>query len=144
MNADSPVSQAMTTDLITVYPESTLKEVIQIFEENNFHHIPVVDKGKVLVGILSKEDLLSVISKISKDTTGEFYTNLQINTLEVITFMTENPIFIEPDDTIGLAADIVLTNRLHALPVIDDGELVGLVTSFDLLKFALGEIRISE
>ena len=54
-------------------------------------------------------------------------------------FMTLNPLVIEPEDTIGLAADIILSNKLHALPVVDDGTLVGLITNHDLLAFAFAE-----
>ena len=50
--------------------------------------------------------------------------------------MTANPLSIESADTIGLAADIFRANALHALPVVDDGELVGIVTTHDLLTYA--------
>ena len=50
--------------------------------------------------------------------------------------MTKYPISLEPDDTIGLAADIFLANRFHALPILDDDVLVGLVTAHDLLRYS--------
>jgi acetoin utilization protein AcuB len=50
--------------------------------------------------------------------------------------MSTNPLSLEPEDTIGLAADIFKANALHALPVVDEGELVGIVTTHDLLTFA--------
>lgn len=53
--------------------------------------------------------------------------------------MTRDPLIIEPADTIGLAADIFRANALHALPVVEDGELVGIVTSHDLLTYAYQE-----
>ena len=43
---------------------------------------------------------------------------------------------LEPDDTIGLAADIFLANKFHALPVVEDERLVGIVTTHDLLKYS--------
>jgi acetoin utilization protein AcuB len=53
--------------------------------------------------------------------------------------MSREPLKIESADTIGLAADIFRANALHALPVVDDGELVGIVTSHDLLNYAYSE-----
>jgi CBS domain-containing protein len=50
--------------------------------------------------------------------------------------MSTNPLSIESADTVGLAADIFKANALHALPVVDDGELVGIVTTHDLLTYA--------
>jgi predicted transcriptional regulator len=45
---------------------------------------------------------------------------------------------LDPDDTVGLAADIFLVNRFHALPVVDGVDLVGIVTSHDLIALAYG------
>jgi acetoin utilization protein AcuB len=53
--------------------------------------------------------------------------------------MTPEPIVVDPDDSIGLAADIFLVNTLHALPVVEDNRLVGIITTHDLLKYAFAE-----
>ena len=55
MNQLAPVSDIMTKTVITVSPNDSLLNVEHIFTQNNIHHIPVVDEGK-LVGIVSKED----------------------------------------------------------------------------------------
>jgi acetoin utilization protein AcuB len=50
--------------------------------------------------------------------------------------MTKYPLQLSPDDTVGLAADIFLANKFHALPIVDDGQLVGIVTAHDLLSYS--------
>ena len=58
------------------------------------------------------------------------------NNIYASDIMSSAPLHIESEDSIGLAADIFLANKIHSLPVIDDGELVGIVTSHDLLLYA--------
>jgi CBS domain-containing protein len=57
--------------------------------------------------------------------------------------MTTYPVFLEPDDTIDLAADIFLANKFHALPILDDGQLVGLLTTHDLIRHVFSEVQNS-
>jgi CBS domain-containing protein len=59
-------------------------------------------------------------------------------------FMTKYPVQLDPDDSIGLAADIFLANKFHALPIVEDGVLVGLVTSHDLLQYSFSSPVESE
>ena len=47
--------------------------------------------------------------------------------------MTTNPMVLDPDDSIGLAADIFLANKFHALPIVEQTELLGIITVHDLL-----------
>ena len=136
MNTNLNVSSIMTTKLITVKPDDTLDKVQQIFKENIIHHIPVVDSGRQLKGMISKVDMLAFLNNLATQTTGPTWSKFQFSTLTASRVMTSKLITIDPEDTMGLAADIFLSNRLHALPVVEDGELLGLVTSHDLLKFA--------
>ena len=136
MNPNSPISTIMTTDLITVRPDDFLFSVTKVFEENSFHHLPVVETGNKLVGIISREDFqkMTYFFKIKKPTENGLPE--QKAGLRARDLMTPYPLSIDPDDAIGLAADIILANRFHALPVIEDDELVGLVTSHDLIAHA--------
>lgn len=132
MNTEQLVSEIMTRSLVTVAPGDTFSQVTRIFRENAFHHIPVVTAGRSLVGIISKQDLLTVYQERGK----EFDVN-QINELPAESFMTSNPLTIDPEDTIGLAGDIILNNLFHSLPVVEEGMLVGIVTSMDVLEAML-------
>ena len=56
--------------------------------------------------------------------------------------MTKNPISVRSDDTLGLAADIFEANSFRALPVVDENELVGIVTPYDLMRYAFKDVSI--
>ncbi len=136
MNPERSVSEIMTTQLVTVSPDTKAKEVYEIFKEHDFHHVPVVEKGEVLLGIISKEDFFKVSYILSQQTTGKTWTENQYQSLTAKDFMTNYPMTLDPEDTIGLAADIFLSNKFHALPVVEDFRLVGIITSHDLLRYS--------
>lgn len=137
MNPELPVSQIMTTRLVTVEIDARLQKVRQIFEQHPFHHIPVLDKDR-LVGIISKTDFYKVSHTLSFDMDGRENVDPQAHVFTAKDMMTEYPMQLDPDDSIGLAADIFLANRFHALPVVDGENLVGIVTSHDIIAFAFG------
>ena len=136
MNPNSPISNIMTTNLVTVSPDDYLSRVTKIFESNDFHHIPVVKGGNKLVGIISKDDFQKMNYYFFEKMSEDNGTIKHKEGLRAVDIMTPYPLQIDPDDSIGLAADIFLANRFHALPVIEDGELIGIVTSHDLIRYA--------
>jgi CBS domain-containing protein len=137
MNPETPVSQIMSKKLVTVETDSRLHKIRQIFESNPFHHIPVMDGGR-LVGIISKTDFYKISHTLSFDLEGHEHVDKSEHKFTARDVMTEYPMHLDPDDTVGLAADIFLVNKFHALPVVDGVELVGIVTSHDLIAMAYG------
>lgn len=136
MDTNRAVRNIMTTNLVTVPPTATAKEVKNIFNEYSFHHLPVVDAGERLLGIISKEDFSKIAYVLSLNTSGKTFSQLKYDSLQALDFMTKYPLSLDPEDTIGLAADIFLANKFHALPIVEDEALVGLVTTHDLLLFS--------
>lgn len=128
----------MTRTLVVIKPKDSIDLVHSLFEKNSFHHIPVVDHTK-LVGIISKTDYLKIRHMLATTWSGETVCQDMYKDMVAEDIMTREPLIIEPADTIGLAADIFRANALHALPVVEDGELVGIVTSHDLLTYAYQE-----
>ncbi len=135
MNPNALLSEIMTSMPLTVKPEAKLTDIYKIFEANSFHHIPVVDKGH-LVGIISREDFVRTEHLLTTNWTGNVNTEATFENFCARDIMTDHPVHLGPDDTIGLAADIVLSNKFHALPIIEGEMLVGIVTSHDLISFA--------
>lgn len=133
MNPNKPVAEIMTTELVVVRPEDTARKVQEIFSAHDFHHIPVVEGESKLVGIISKEDFFRLAYALSLETSGPTYSQHTYESLTARDVMTRYPIHLDTDDNIGLAADIFLANRFHALPILDDGQLVGIITTHDLL-----------
>ncbi len=117
------VASIMTRDLLTVEPSDSLQKVKELFISHRIHHLPVVE-GKKLVGIITKDDLFR-LNVDHKD-----YNNVLVGGV-----MTKKVAFLEPDDKIGTAAEVFMEHLFHALPIVQNGELVGIVTTFDVLKY---------
>ena len=123
---DIAVKEIMSRNVITVNQNDRVSKAHQILATNPIHHLVVIKDGRVS-GIVSKADMMSAMLNGN----GKVVQGSEISIAEI---MTKNPLTVEPDDTIGLVADIILANKFHSLPVVEDGELVGIVTSHDLLK----------
>ncbi len=111
----------MTKNPISLSPLNTIADVESLFKHHRIHHLPVVDQGR-LIGLITTYDLWSHGNKNPNET---FVTDI----------MNTRIVKISPDDKIGTAAELFLDNRFHALPVVQDDKLVGIVTTFDVLKY---------
>ncbi|MEP6796263.1 MAG: CBS domain-containing protein [Saprospiraceae bacterium] len=120
---NEPVSLIMSRNVITADANDTLSVARSIFLKNKVHHLPIVN-GTKLVGILTTYDLFKVVGP-NKD-----YDQIYIKDV-----MTTHIATLEPDDKIGSAAELFLMNLFHAVPIVQDGELKGIVTSFDVIKY---------
>jgi CBS domain-containing protein len=117
------VSVLMSKNLITVGPGDTLDKVKDIFVNNKIHHLPVVE-GEKLVGLVTTWDLWKINKPFE-----------QYDSIPVKKVMTTRIATLEPKSKIGTAAEVFLENLFHALPIVDEGKLVGIITSFDVLKY---------
>ncbi len=144
MNSNTPVSEVMTEFTLSINPEDKLNVIQNIFKKHLFHHLPVVDKNHRVVGIISKSDLHLFFKQLTDKSSGRAYSMLTIGSTKAEDIMTEDPMVIEPEDTLGLAADIFMANTIHALPVVEDDKLVGIVTTHDLLNYAFKEVAYKE
>jgi CBS domain-containing protein len=127
----------MTKDLQTITVKTPLSEVGEIFTRCGFHHLPVLS-GKKLVGLLSFTDLMRVSFTDSFGVTAQQAVyELLDHTLSVEQVMTSELVTIDSKNTIREAAEILAKGKFHALPVVDGEELVGMVTSSDLLEHLL-------
>ena len=133
MDLLAPVSSMMTTEVKTVEPEDTMRKVEQVFRENRIHHIPVVEEGKLL-GIVSKSDYLFFKRGFNDQTTDNRIDEFRLKTRKVNDIMTKGIAKLETADRIGVALEIFKENLFHAIPIVDDGKLVGIITTFDIIK----------
>lgn len=133
MNLLNPVSTIMTKKLFTVNSGDSLYEVREIFENNKIHHIPVVSYKKLL-GIISESDFLHFLRGFETNKEDRFLneTRLKAHTVEEI--MTSGIATIESTDRINVAIEIFNMNMFHAIPVVDNDELVGILTTHDIIK----------
>jgi CBS domain-containing protein len=140
------VENVMTTDIKSVLENDVMTKVDALMKKYKFNHIPVVDDDNNLKGILTKNDIL-----LMKD----WGTNLQLRTaikandqiLNSTTAgrrMNRNIITVSPEDTLSKCATILKENTFHALPVVEDGRLVGIITTYDLINIAYPITQLSE
>ncbi len=128
------VSVIMTKQPFNVTVKNSLSEVEQLMKANFIRHAPVVD-GHRLIGMISKTDLERISfleidgEKVIKSKYFDLFTVEQV--------MTKSVHCIQEDDFIKDAAEILSLGSFHALPVLKDDELVGIVTSTDLIKYLL-------
>ena len=135
MNIFAPISSLMTdqSQLVTISPEEPLTKVKEIFDTHRFHHIPVV-RFHEIIGIVSKSDFEHFMGGASHYKEDRFVNDMRLERTQVSELMTTRLGKVAPDDRINVALDIFLINRFHALPVVENNELVGIITPYDIMS----------
>jgi acetoin utilization protein AcuB len=133
----------MHTRLVTVPPDTSLRKAKEIIAEKKINHLLVVNKNGDLVGIVSDRDVKQ--SWASPATTLSVHElNYLLTQLTVEAIMVKKIITISPGTTIERAAYIMQKNRINALPVIESGKLVGIITSTDVMEVLLRSIGFDD
>ncbi len=138
MDRNTKVGQVMTTNVMTLGPNDTMDKAQDIFRKHKIHHIPVVKNNKI-VGIISQTDYLKVLHGFTlfKTQKSELYNSAILRSLLTSEVMTKQVATLHPDDTVEVAAGFFKENLFHALPIVDDeGDLVGIITTYDLINLA--------
>lgn len=129
-----PVQNWMTTDVVSVGPDTSLLKVGKLMKDHHIRRIPVVDDNGQVVGIISDRDVRD--ASPSKATTLDMYEmHYLLAELKAKNIMTAKPITVKPTDTVEQAALIMLDNKVGGMPVVDDnGKLVGIISDHDVFK----------
>lgn len=133
MDFTAPVSTLMTRKLITVSTGDNLTTVRDIFNSKRIHHIPVV-RYTTLVGIISEADFLPFLKGIASTKPGQPEYDANLESILVEDIMTTGIATLESTDRINVALQLFSENIFHAIPIVDNGELVGMLTTFDIIK----------
>jgi acetoin utilization protein AcuB len=129
MNTEITLKKINTSKVIYVSPEDSILKVEEIFDTLSIHHILVLE-GDTLKGIISKTDLLKMYKEnVAK---GILPDRSAVKAGEI---MSSDLITLDVDDTIGLAADIFLSNKVHSIPLYDGDKLAGIITNHDIIKY---------
>lgn len=131
------VKDWMSTDVITVTPETTLPEAHQIMTNEEIRRLPVVDKDGRLVGIISIGDVRG--AEPSPATSLSIWEmNYLLSSLKVEKIMTKHPKTISVDATIAEAARMMLEHRVSGLPVVDSqSHVLGIITESDIFSMVV-------
>lgn len=127
------VCQIMSRRVVTVEMDDRLETVKEIFDNLRFHHLLVVDDGR-LFGVVSDRDLLKALSpNLGKGT--ETPRDAATLNKRVHQIMSRNPLTLPPAASLRDAVDLFLANRVSCIPIVDnDGKPVGILSWRDILK----------
>ncbi len=138
MKKNEPISHIMTTDVITVHTAQNVSEVRKLLAGKGIHHIPVVS-GKKLLGIISSTDLMQLDIKRYGANEKEVDAMMD-HEFSIENVMVKDPVSLKEGQTVRDAATLLSEGSYHSLPVQNDaGELVGIVTSTDLIRYLLSQ-----
>lgn len=136
MPLNKPVPAIMSSSPVVGNLSSTFSQILRLFTEFPVHHLPIVDKDNKLIGIVSSNDLpkvfLQLCSREDKVTMDLASLDKAILIKEI---MTPNPITISSSTTMGEASKIFKEKKFLALPVVDNGTLLGILSVKDLMGY---------
>ena len=119
------VGQFMATDLFTLRPDDLVDLAASVMDWRHIRHVPVEDEEGRLVGLVTHRALLRVLSRRTQAETA--------NPLTVREIMKTDPLKVSSITPTLDAMELMRSSRVGCLPVVDDGQLVGIVTSYDFL-----------
>jgi CBS domain-containing membrane protein len=134
-----PISAIMTKDIIALNRDDDLETAEMLFKRHKIRHIPVVAE-QVVIGMLSYTDLLRISFADAVDEDENDVDTLVYNMFTIEQVMAKNVITVPSIATIKEVAEILAKKEFHALPVVDDGRLVGIVTTTDLINYLLKQL----
>ena len=136
MKIKVPVSTIMTKDVITLHSYDSLELAEHLFKSHHIRHIPVI-RGEAIIGMLSYTDLLRISFADAIDEDEDFVDTVVYNMFTINQVMAKNLISVSSKATIKEVAEILSKKEFHAIPVIDNKILVGIVTTTDLINYLL-------
>ena len=126
------VKDYMVSSPITLRPEQSVSEAVDVMDENNLHRLPVVDESGKLVGLVTESVIMSNTPN-NASSLSVFEVNYLLNKLKICDIMIEEVITIGEDALLEEAAVLMRRNDIGCLPVIDENKtLIGIITHNDI------------
>jgi len=126
------VRYVMTVNPVTVGPDAPLRQAVNLMRERKIRHLPVVEDGERLVGILTDRDVrhAALVPALAEHLAWE---PRRLKALRVRDVMTWSVVTTHPEATLAQAGMTMFQRRIGSLPVVDNGRLVGILTETDIL-----------
>ena len=124
MDFTAPVSKFMTQKLVTVVPGDKMSVVKEIFDTQRIHH---------------KTDFMHFLRGIELTPYDKLVENCRMHHYTVEDIMTTGIATLESSERLNVALQIFAENLFHAIPIVDNGELVGMITTFDIIRMLVEE-----
>ena len=123
------IKDHMTKNPVVLAPEMTILEAVHLLIKKDISGAPVLDDHGRLVGVLTERDCMRVTMQ------ADYYGEPGGLVKE---FMSENPQWVGPTQSILTLADLFINGRFHRYPVVDNGRLVGIISRRDVMR-AMGQ-----
>lgn len=132
---ETTLGELMTEKPLTVHPQMAIPEIKKLFEDHEFNMIPVVEEHQILLGVVTKLDLLRMFRPDDRS----LIPNLRaLRAEKVEDIMARDPVALEPSDPVVKAIDLMLQLNLRAIPITektDEGKILrGILTRKDVLQ----------
>jgi CBS domain-containing protein len=136
MKNSVPISKIMTRKLVTLSTKDDLVTAERLFKKHRIRHVPVVE-GNTIKGMLSYTDLLRISFADAVDEHEEYVDTIVYNMFTIPQVMVSDVVTVSSTTSIKDVARFLSKKEFHALPVVDNGKIVGIVTTTDLINYLL-------
>lgn len=130
------VKDIMTPKVVVIDKDQNIHDALKLMKKNKISKLPVVntdnEKTKKLVGIVTEKDIASRLG-------SSRYGNLAPSHFHVSTVMNTDPLTIKSNERAGTAAKLMIDNEISVMPVVDDDNLVGILTKTDFMEICQGK-----
>ena len=127
-----PVDLYMSEPVLSVRPDASLEEAYEVMVEGRISSLPVLDQDRLLVGLLSRTDLLRIGRQESGSRPESHVLSLPPRT--VSDEMTREVLTVSPEMSLEVAARLMLKSRVHRVVVTEDGKALGILSTRDLMR----------
>lgn len=124
----------MTKNVVCVTPSQCLLDVKHIYEKEKFHHHIPVEENEKLVGMVSLIDFMYNISGAGISDDNKVYKELKVKDI-----MTQKPFYLTTNSTIDDVSKVLAEGNYHAVPVLENDKIVGIVSTADIIKHFLSK-----
>lgn len=131
-------AEIMISPVEVLSVSSKISDALALFEAKKFRHVPVVSETCGLVGIISDRDVLKHLANLA-DKSGDTPPELSN---EIVEIMTTDVVSASSDTDVRYIAGLFVEDAIGAMPIIDKGELVGILTRSDILRAVMKNFHI--
>lgn len=136
------VKDWMTPDPVTISGDASLADAHALFNEHTFRHLPVVGGEGVLLGIVTLADLMSATLGVVEGAADQAAVRDGLGAASVKDYMNRQPIAVDVDETLETAALLMREYKIGALPVLNEGNLVGVLTETDVFSVLIDALGL--
>ena len=138
----------MTKEVVSVTPQTELKQLADLFQKRNFSSLPVVDDQGGLFGIITTTDLIELDTALHIPTVVSIFDWVlyleseknfeeqvrRISAQTVAEICSTDVVTCQPDSPVSEVAELMVKNKVHLVPVVENDKVVGVVARLDIVK----------